>query len=130
MRWKNAIRLVIVSALLGIYGSALVLTNLHLSHDHAHSAHEACTAESEQDACHRSIYHADESADCGHPEHITADTHSCELCDAICPLPQLASELLPPPEPSKQPQRLLAIPEQEARQSDARNPHLRGPPAV
>ncbi len=50
-------------------------------HHHHHENEHHCSAELEQDACHRRIVHHDLSAECHHDGHLAEQEKHCEVCD-------------------------------------------------
>ncbi|MDX1406697.1 MAG: hypothetical protein R3330_01155 [Saprospiraceae bacterium] len=70
--------------LLGIYLSAVVVTEVHVTHEHTHAPNEVCSDQAERNPCHRAIYHHDTKRGCQHPGHLSEARQDCDLCDAIC----------------------------------------------
>jgi hypothetical protein len=58
--------------------------NTQLLHQfqHSHEYEAFHTQETEQDSCHRAVFHHEKNA-CEHKTHITNPEQDCELCDII-----------------------------------------------
>lgn len=69
--------------LLGYLLNVVSLESLHhLAHHHEDHS-ELHSVHAEADACHRAIYHGDDSNECQHKSHVSKTESACELCQVI-----------------------------------------------
>ena len=76
---RNAASLLL---LFGYFLNVISFESFHQAvHNHDHAALH--TEEAELDACHRAIFHGDNSHDCEHKSHLVETESECQLCDVV-----------------------------------------------
>ena len=84
-RKRTYIRLRNAASLLSLFAyflNVVSFESFHQAvHDHDHS--KLHTEEAEADACHRAIFHGEESHYCEHKSHLAETESECQLCDVV-----------------------------------------------
>ena len=83
--------LVSLLLLFGYFLNVISFESFHqVVHNHDHS--ELHSQEAEADACHRAIFHGEQSHECEHKSHFLETEAECQLCDVVVSRPHYSSE--------------------------------------